>query len=289
VSDIVHVPFGDAGALEATIRKLGPDNVAAVIVEPIQAEAGVIVPSEGYLHALGDLCRAHGILVIADEIQVGLGRAGHWFESLAQGLEPDILTLGKHLSGGLTPIGVTITRRELARRALAGLDCDRIASTFAGNALSAAVALKSLELLVEQNLPQRSQRLGAAGLRRLRVIQGEHPDLLEAVRGAGLLYALQLWPVISLEALKRHQELISQFSGVLALGALHQAGIEACLSLANRSVVRLTPPLTIPAGLFTSMWDRLDRAADVNDPAWHMILHTHLHTLLGLAELARMH
>jgi acetylornithine/succinyldiaminopimelate/putrescine aminotransferase len=131
-------------------------------------------------------------LVIADEIQVGLGRAGHWFESLAQGLEPDILTLGKHVSGGLTPIGVTITRAEPAHGASAGPDCDRIAPTFAGNALSAAVALKSLELLVEQNLPQRSQRLGAAGLRRLRVIQGAHPDLLEAVGGVDLLYALQL-------------------------------------------------------------------------------------------------
>jgi acetylornithine/succinyldiaminopimelate/putrescine aminotransferase len=287
VPDVIHLPFGDYDALEATIRHLGPRNVAGVVLEPIQGETGVVIPPPGYLRALGELCRFHDILVLADEIQVGLGRTGHWFESLAQGLEPDILTVGKHLSGGLVPIGVTIARRHLCRRVLAGRGCGRIGSTYSGSTLALAVALKSLEILKERDLPARAERLGAQGLQRLRALQAAHPDLLDAVRGAGLLYAMQFHPVVSPAWTLGREDLVGELSGTVGLSLLHHAGIEACLSLNDKRVVRLTPPLTIPEDLFETMLQRVERLADRNHPAWRMLLHTHLHTLIGLAEVAR--
>jgi acetylornithine/succinyldiaminopimelate/putrescine aminotransferase len=287
VPDIVHLPFGDYDAVEAKVRELGPGNVAGLILEPIQGEAGVIIPPEGYLRAVGELCHMHDILVVADEIQVGLGRTGHWFESLAQGLEPDILTLGKHLSGGLAPIGVTIARRGLCQRALCGMGCGRVASTYSGNTLAMAIGLKALELLVQHDMPTRAHRLGAEGLERLRAIQAAHPNLLDEVRGAGLLYALQFHPVLSPTWLKGQEALIGEFTGTVGLAVLHQAGVEGNLSLNDKRIVRLTPPLNIPEELFSALWDRVERVADLNHPAWRMMLHMHLHTLLGLAAMAR--
>lgn len=285
--DVVTLPFGEITAVERTVAGLGADNIAAVVLEPIQGEAGVIVPPEGYLRAVGALCRRHGILVVADEIQVGLGRTGHWFESIAQGLEPDILTLGKHLSGGLVPIGVTIARRGLCQQAVGGLGCDRLAGTYSGSALAMAVGLKALELLVEQDLPARAGRLGVKGLARLRTIQERYPQLVEAARGTGLLFALQLRPIVSPQWLQTQAQLIGEFTGILGVRVLHQAGVEANLSLSDKRVVRVTPPLTIPEPLFDEMWDRIERAADLNSPAWRMVLHTPLHTLLGLADVVR--
>ncbi len=131
-------PFGDLDALERVIRKVGPDKVVAVVVEPIQGEGGVNIPPAGFLSGLGDLCRKHGIVVVADEIQTGLGRSGHWFESAAQGLDPDIVTLAKPLAGGILAVGATIVRRPIFKRMLGGLNCKRHSNTFGGNALAMA-------------------------------------------------------------------------------------------------------------------------------------------------------
>ncbi len=285
--DVVTLPFGEIDPLERTITGLGPENVAAVVLEPIQAEGGVIIPPDGYLRAVGELCRARGVLVVADEIQTGLGRAGHWFESLAQGLEPDVITLGKHLSGGIAPIGVTIARRELCRTAVGGSGCGRLAGTYSGNSLSMAIAVKSLDLLVEQDLPDRAQAMGKRGLARLTEIQARHPRLVEDVRGAGMLFALLLRPVFMPHWLRSQEEMIGELTNVLGLSVLHQAGVHANAAVTARRVVRLTPALTMPEDLFDEMWNRVEQAADLNNPAWRMITHTHLRTLLGLADLAR--
>ena len=109
---VITLPFGDVGAVERALKRVG-DQVIAVILEPILGEAGVRLPPPGFLKRVGELCRARGVLVIADEIQTGLGRTGHWFESVAQGLTPDILTLAKPLGGGMLPVGATIVRHEI--------------------------------------------------------------------------------------------------------------------------------------------------------------------------------
>lgn len=285
--DIVTLPYGNADAVRDAVAGLGPENIGAVILEPIQGEAGVIIPPPAFLAALGEICRPCGILIVADEIQTGLGRTGHWFESLAQGLEPDIVTLAKPLGGGMVPIGATIARRRLSRAALGGLGCGRNSSTFGGNSLAAAVALKSLEILIEEDLPARARTLGARGLARLEGIRSRYPHLLTAVRGAGMLFALQFEPVVRLEAMKAQAGLIGEFSGILGLRVLHEAGVEACLALNAKSNVRLTPALNMPEAVFDEMWDRVERAAATNPRAWEMLLHTRLHTLIGLADLAR--
>jgi acetylornithine/succinyldiaminopimelate/putrescine aminotransferase len=284
--DIVTLPFGKMEAVRDTVAGLQPENVAAIIVEPIQGEAGVIIPPPGFLSALGELCRAHGILVVADEIQTGLGRTGHWFESIAQGLEPDIITLAKPLGGGLVPIGATIARRGLWKRTLGGLSCGRNTSTFGGNSIAAAVALRSLEILVKHDLPARSASLGERGLARLRAIQARYPDLLEEVRGAGMLFALQFRPVVPPEKFRSHADLVRQVTSVLGLHLVHEAGVMANLSLGGKGTIRLTPPLNMPEALFDEMFERVERAASISPSAWQMLVHTKLHTLVNLATLA---
>ncbi len=285
-ADVVTLPFGEFDAVERAIAGLGPENVAAVVLEPIQGAGGVILPPEGYLQAIGHLCQRHAILVVADEIQTGLGRTGHWFESLAQGLEPDIITLGKHLSGGMVPIGVTIARRALCRRAVGGTGWGRLAGTYSGNSLAMAIAVKSLDLLIEHDLPARAQTLGQRGLQRLREIQTRHPRLVEEVRGAGMLFALQLRPVFAPAWLQSQADSIADLTSALGWSVLYQAGVQAVLNV--RGVLGLTPALTMPEELFEEMWNRVERAVDLNDPAWHLVMHTHLQTLLGLANLARV-
>lgn len=286
VGDVVTVPFGDLPTLEKVVGSLGPENVAGVVLEPIQGEGGVNIPPEGYLEAVGALCRRHGILVVADEIQTGLGRTGHYFESVAQGLDPDVICLGKHLSGGIAPIGVTIARRELCRRAVGGLGCDRLAGTYSGNSLSMAIGLKSLDLLIEQDLPGRALAMGRRGLARLREIQAAHPRLVEAVRGAGMLFALQLRPLVAPQLLGSRADEVGELTSVLALGVLYQAGVHANMALNARRVVRLSPALTIPEERFEELWRRVEHAADANHPGWRMVPHAHLRALLGFAELS---
>ena len=287
VGDIVTVDFGDLDALEKAIRRCGPKNVAAVVLEPVQGEAGVIIPPIGYLEALGRLCRSQDILVVADEIQTALGRTGHWFESLAQGLEPDIIAFGKALSGGLAPIGVTIARRELCRSAVGGLGADRLISTYSGNSLVMAIALKALDLLIEQDLPNRALALGRRGLERLRAIQARHEKLIEEVRGAGMLFAMQLRPVFTAPLSKSQGDAIGELTSALGLRALHDAGVLGNMALNTTGVLRLSPALTMPEELFEEMWSRVERAADLNTPAWRLVTHAHLRTLLGFATLSR--
>lgn len=117
---VVTLPYGDAQRLEDAVRKLGPDNVAGVIVEPVQGEGGVITPPAEFLPALERLRQRYGLVVVADEIQTGLGRCGALFKALAMGLEPDVITLAKPLGGGLVPVGATLARRAIMARALGG-------------------------------------------------------------------------------------------------------------------------------------------------------------------------
>ncbi|MDR3709222.1 MAG: aminotransferase class III-fold pyridoxal phosphate-dependent enzyme [Capsulimonadaceae bacterium] len=282
---IVTVPYGDLRAFAKAVRSNGPDRIAAVFIEPVQGEAGVIIPPEGYLKGIGDICRKHGIIIVADEIQTGLGRCGEWFASIADGLEPDVIALAKPLGGGLTPIGATIARREIFGKMLAGMSCKRHSNTFGGNSLSMAVGLKSLELLVEDNLPERSRILGERGLARLTKLRDSYPKLIEAVRGRGMLMALQFRPVSPVH-IPFADELIGEFSGVLALRMLHAYGVQANLSLSSKRVVRLTPALNIPEDLFDTIFERIDRAAAKNPNAPSMLTSTPPDILVNLTKFA---
>ena len=269
--DVRTLPFGDVDAFEAALAEIGPRNVAGVFVEPIQGEAGVISPPEGFLPALGEIARSFDIPVVADEIQSGLGRTGHWFASLAHGLEPDIITLAKPLSGGLVPIGATIARKQLVRKLLGGLNSKRHSNTFGGGSFAAAMAIRALELIVEEGLVEKSRRDGERGLARLREIQDRYPGFIEEVRGAGMLFAVQLRSVVNPRLLPGQNELISVAGGALALRAFHQGGIHACFTLNASGVVRLTPALNMPTDLQEEMFERVERVAADNPQPWRMV------------------
>jgi len=175
------VPYGDIAALEAAI---GP-RTCAFLVEPIQGEAGIIVPPEGYLREAAALCRANDVLFMADEIQTGLGRTGRFLAVDHEDVKPDVLILGKALSGGVYPVSAVVGRRDVMSVFRPG---DH-GSTFGGNPLACAVAMAALDVLVDERLAERSAALGALAVARLRAL--ESPRVVE-VRGKGLMIGIEL-------------------------------------------------------------------------------------------------
>ena len=279
-------PYGNLDALRTLIRRVGADNVIAVVVEPIQGEGGVNIPPPGFLKGLGEVCRRHGIVVIADEIQTGLGRTGHWFESAAQGLDPDIITLAKPLGGGLVAVGATIVRQPIYKKMLGGLSSKRHSNTFGGGALSMAVGMKSLEYLMDNDFPARSLHLGEQGLARLQALQRRFPKLFETVRGQGMLFAMQFQPMVGLPLPGMLKELVFEATAILALREIHQARVMANLSLSSKRVVRLSPALDMPQELFTEMFDRIERFAQVNPSSRHILTNTPAGMTAQLAAFA---
>ncbi len=177
----VSVPFGDAAAIERAITP----NTCAVLLEPIQCEAGILIPPDGYLRAVRDLCTKHRVLFIADEIQTGLGRTGKLFACDHEDVTPDMFILGKALSGGFYPVSAVVSRRDILDVFTPGSH----GSTYGGNPLACAVARTALQVLQDEDLVARSAELGTWLLNELRTIR--HPHVKE-VRGRGLLVAIDL-------------------------------------------------------------------------------------------------
>ena len=176
-----QVPFGDAHAAAAAITP----NTVAILVEPVQGEAGIIVPPAGYLAELRRICTAHNVLLLCDEIQSGLGRTGKLFAFEHDGIRPDVCIVGKALSGGFMPVSAVLSSREV----LSVFQPGDHGSTFGGNPLACAVARAALRVILEEDLPARSAELGAYALARLQALRS--PKIV-AVRGAGLWIGLEL-------------------------------------------------------------------------------------------------
>ena len=177
----VTVPFGDAEAIERVITP----NTAAVMLEPIQGEAGVIIPPAGYLRKVAELCKKNNVLLIADEIQTGLCRTGKLFASEHEGVRPDMVIVGKALSGGFYPISVVLADKPVLGLFKPG----EHGSTFGGNPLAAAIARAALKVLIEEKLAERSAELGAYFMEQLSEIPSKH---VMEVRGRGLLIGVVL-------------------------------------------------------------------------------------------------
>jgi len=280
-------PFGDLAALEEIVGRKGADNIIAIVLEPIQGEAGVIVPPPDFLAGVDRLAKARGIPVIVDEIQAGLGRSGYWAPSIEWGgMDPDIITFAKPLGGGMVPVGATVARSAIYGRMLGGLRCKIHSNTFGGNSLSMALALKSLELLREEGLVERSRRLGALGLERLQGIAARHPQLIAEVRGFGLWYAIRFHPVVAASVAFGQDELIGEFTTFLGLMMLHDGGVHANLALNASCTVRLTPALTIPEALLEAMFERVDAAAARMRSATAMLFRTPPKSIMDLTRVA---
>jgi ornithine--oxo-acid transaminase len=214
----ITVPYGDAGAIEKAITK----NTAAVLLEPIQGEGGVLVPPAGYLKQVAAVCRKKDILFIADEIQTGLGRTGKLFACEHEGVRPDVVIIGKALAGGFYPVSVV-----LADASVLGLFAPgEHGSTFGGNPLAAAVARTALKVLVEEKLIPRAAEMGEYFMEQLAEISSPH---VKEVRGKGLLIGVELKE--SAGGARRFCE------------ALQERGILA--KETHERVIRFAPPLII--------------------------------------------
>jgi ornithine--oxo-acid transaminase len=210
-----QIPFGDVAALRAAITP----NTCAFLVEPIQGEAGIIVPPAGYLREVAAICREHNVLLLVDEIQSGLGRTGKLFAYMHDEIVPDVLIIGKALSGGFYPVSAVLSSREI----LGVFKPGDHGSTFGGNPLACAVARAALRVVVEEDLSGRSAELGAYALDRLRALKSPQ---IAAVRGKGL------WLAIELNAPARPFCEALKARGVLCKET-------------HETVIRLAPPLVI--------------------------------------------
>jgi len=186
----VTIPYGDAEELENTILEIGPEKVAAFLFEPIQGEAGVNVPPEGFIKKVREICTKYNVLMVADEIQTGFGRTGELFACDHENVKPDIILLGKALGGGVYPVSAVVTTKDII-----GPDVIKPGthgSTFGGNPLASAVALKSLEVHLDDHLAQRSKEFGKYFLEGLKNIAKKKTILpIKDVRGKGLLMAIE--------------------------------------------------------------------------------------------------
>jgi len=214
----VVVPYGDAGAIAKAITP----HTAAVMLEPIQGEAGVILPPVGYLRKVRDLCTQNNILFIADEIQTGLGRTGKMFACDHESVRPDVVIIGKALSGGFYPVSAVIAGRELLGLFKPG----EHGSTFGGNPLGMAVAREALRVLVEENMVANSASMGEYFMDQLAEISSPH---VKEVRGKGLLIGVELHPKAG--GARRFCEALAK-SGILAKET-------------HEHVIRFAPPLII--------------------------------------------
>ena len=286
--DVVTLPFGDSEKFTQEVKRLGANQIAGVILEPIQGEAGVIVPPREFLRHVDEICKRQGIIVIADEIQTGLGRSGHWFASIEWGgMDPDIIALAKPLGGGLTATGATIARRNIFKKMLGGLNAKHQSNTFGGNSLAMAIGLKALDIIEEENLVERAQRLGAIGAKRLQGMAKAAPDLITDTHAFGLLFAARFAPVTPTKnVVYGPKKLNSEFTGLLALMMWHKAGVLANFSLNAHSSIRLTPALTMPEEMFDEMFSRLEAAATETRTSWRMFTRTPSKTILKLSNFA---
>ena len=177
------IPFGDADALEKAITP----NTAAFIVEPIQAEAGILIPPDGYLKRAKEICEKNKVLFIADEIQTGLGRVGKLFASEYEGVRPDMVVVGKSLGGGCYPISAVLASRDILGVFKAG----EHGSTFGGNPLACAVAREAIRVTREEKLVEAAAERGVYFMAKLRTIKSRH---IKEIRGRGLLIGIELHP-----------------------------------------------------------------------------------------------
>jgi 4-aminobutyrate aminotransferase/(S)-3-amino-2-methylpropionate transaminase len=220
----------------ATITQLihaqvGEDNVAAVIIEPIQGEGGFIVPPEGFLPALADYCRQHGILLIADEIQTGFCRTGDWFACDHEGVVPDLITTAKGIAGGL-PLAAVTGRAEIMDSVHAG----GLGGTYGGNPVACAAALAAMETMAAEDLAGRARRIGETMLPRLRKLAEAHPVIAD-VRGRGAMIAIELAEPATLQPAPAVAQQIAR--------ACHQAGLVVLTCGTFGNVLRFLPPLVI--------------------------------------------
>lgn len=225
LQNFAHVEFGNIEAMEAAMDT----DTAAVILEPVQGEGGIIVPPDGYLTAVRALCDKYGVLLIADEVQTGIGRTGKWFGVDHEGVTPDIMALAKALGGGIMPIGSFTATPEV----WAGLIESPFlhTSTFGGNQMACVAGLATLKVIEEEDLLNRSAVAGAYLKKGLEEIQKDYPLVIKEVRGRGMMIGI---------------ELTKEGAGGMLMSLMIDSNILIAYTLNNPKVIRMEPPLIMP-------------------------------------------
>lgn len=240
--EVARIPFGDLAAAEEAL-----DGAAAAIVEPIQAEGGVRLPPEGYLRGLRAACDRAGALLIADEVQTGLGRCGARFACDLEDVVPDVMTLAKGLSGGVVPIGAAVAKPAVWEAAY-GRDPLLHTSTFGGSPLACAAALAALDVLETDGLAANARERGAELLAGARAIAERRPEVVAEVRGVGLLVGV---------------ELRNEGYGGTIIPELLKRGVTVAWTLNAQRVIRLEPALIVTAEQIAAGLTALDAAFEV--------------------------
>jgi putrescine aminotransferase len=222
--DFVSVPFGDAAAVESAITK----HTAGVILEPVQGEGGICLPPDGYLETVRKICDNRKILLILDEVQTGFGRTGKWFACQHWNVVPDILVLAKALGGGVMPIGAFVATEAVWSAFKANPLIHT--STFGGNPLACRAALAAIQVMEEENLPQEAEKKGKLLLGKLQALLAHFPEIVQEVRGLGLMIGI---------------ELVSPHFGGALIPEMAKQGVLVAYTLNQPKVIRLEPPLVI--------------------------------------------
>lgn len=225
LQNFTHVEFGNIEALEAAIDT----ETAAFILEPIQGEGGIIVPPDGYLAAVRALCDKYGVLLIADEVQTGIGRTGKWFGVDHEGVTPDIMALAKALGGGIMPIGSFTATPEVWTGLIESPFLHT--STFGGNQMACVAGLATLKVIEEEDLLNRGALAGAYLKKGLEEVQKDYPLVIKDVRGRGMMLGI---------------ELTKEGAGGMLMSLMIDSNILVAYTLNNPKVIRMEPSLTMP-------------------------------------------
>jgi putrescine aminotransferase len=224
LAGFTHVPFGDIAALEQAVDS----DTAAVIIEPIQGEGGIIVPADDYLPAVRQICDRQGALLICDEVQTGLGRTGKMFAVDHFSVVPDIITTAKALGGGVMPVGAFTAKPDIWEKYITAPFLHT--STFGGNPLACVAAIAAIKAIQEENLVKRAADTGVYFIAELKQLAQDYPQVIREVRGRGLMIGL---------------ELTKEGIGGLLMSELINRGVLVAYTLNNPKVIRIEPPLAI--------------------------------------------
>ncbi|MEU3569356.1 4-aminobutyrate--2-oxoglutarate transaminase [Kitasatospora sp. NPDC036755] len=235
-----------AQAIETINKQIGAENVAAIIIEPIQGEGGFIEPAKGFLPAIVEFAKANGIVFVADEIQTGFCRTGQWFACEDEGIVPDLITTAKGIAGGL-PLSALTGRAEIMDAAQTG----GLGGTYGGNPVACAAALGAIETMKEQDLNGKAQRIGEIMLGRLRALQEKH-EIIGEVRGRGAMIAVEL-------VKPGGKEPNAEATAAIAK-ACHAEGLVVLTAGTYGNVLRFLPPLVMPEHLLNEGLDILEGA-----------------------------
>ena len=240
VPEFSEVPFGDLAAVEAAIN----EHTAAVMLEPVQGEGGIIIPPDGYLRGLREITQRRGVLLILDEVQTGMGRTGYNFACQREAVSPDMMVLAKSLGGGVMPIGATLGTAEV----WAPLEKNPLlhTSTFGGNELACAAAIAALNVLIEEGLASVAEKSGAHFVAGLRALAADYPQLILEVRGIGMMIGIDM-----------QSSDISQ----LFIANIIERSVLVAFTLNHPGVIRIEPPLIMPVGVIDDVLARMRQAA----------------------------